>query len=81
MVKVPLLWLCQTNEAKGKYVHFVILQTLFSSRLTFGGGGGEKKVFSAEARGPCREPKQFIVSGHMNRGVSSPGHGHQSQST
>lgn len=76
---MQLLSLCQTNEAKGKYVHFVILQTLFSSRLAF--GGKEKKVFSAEARGRCGEPKQIIVSGHMNRGVSSPGHGHQSQST
>lgn len=37
IVKVQLLWLFQTNEAKGKYVHFVILQTLFSSRLALEG--------------------------------------------
>lgn len=55
IVKVQLLWLCQTNEAKGKYVHFVILQTLFSSRLAFG-GGKRKKSSPLKPEAPAEEP-------------------------
>lgn len=64
----------------------IILQTLFYSSLATkadlrGEKKGNKKSPPQGPEAPAKNQKQFIVTGHMNRGVSSPGHGHKSQST